>query len=450
MHVHILGIGGTFMAGLARLAMQLGYRVTGSDEKLYPPMSDQLREMGIEVCEGYQPADLQPAPDWVIVGNAMKRGNPALEYVLDQGLPYVSGPAWLADHVLQGRQVIAVSGTHGKTTTTALLTWVLRQAGIDCGYLVGGLLQQGLTYSADLGRAPYFVIEADEYDSAYFDKRPKFMHYRPSILLLNNIEFDHADIYADLAAIKQQFHWLVRTVPSQGMVVHNAEDAEVEAVLQQGLWSRALSWGLSAGDWQVAAQDAQQASFEVRHQGQLWQQVQLPLCGEHNVKNALAVIATAQHIGVSPQKILAGLASFPGVARRLQRYMLPDQRVVYDDFAHHPTAIATTLAGLRAKLGSSRRLVAVIHCASYTMREHCHQADWQEILAPADVVYVVAQKPCQPALHSCARFVCQQLLEVLPDLQADAQADDVLVMMGNRSFAALLTALRAMPIGQQG
>lgn len=371
MHLHILGICGTFMGSLALLARDLGHRVTGSDANVYPPMSTQLEAQGIELLEGYAPEHLDPAPDLVVIGNALSRGNPAVEYVLDQGIPYTSGPEWLARHVLQDRWVLAVAGTHGKTTTASLLAWILEEAGMAPGFLIGGVLQN-FGVSARLGDTPFFVVEADEYDSAFFDKRSKFVHYRPRTAILNNLEFDHADIFPDLAAIERQFHHLLRTVPSSGLVIHPHADEALQRVVQMGCWTPQQTTG-TGGNWQAKLLAADGSHFEVWLDGQLQGVAQWQQTGAHSVANALTALAAARHVGVTPEQGIAALTGFQSPKRRMELLTQVNDIHLYDDFAHHPTAIATTLAGLRAQIGEAR-LVAIIEPRSNTMRLGSHMA----------------------------------------------------------------------------
>ncbi|RGP56310.1 UDP-N-acetylmuramate:L-alanyl-gamma-D-glutamyl-meso-diaminopimelate ligase [Pseudomonas abyssi] len=384
MHLHILGICGTFMGSLALLARELGHEVSGSDANVYPPMSTQLAEQGIVLQEGYDPAHLTPAPDMVIVGNAMARGNPAVEFMLDQGMPYMSGPEWLARHVLQDRWVLAVAGTHGKTSTSSLLAWLLEDAGMSPGFLIGGV-PQNFGISARLGGTPFFVVEADEYDSAFFDKRSKFVHYRPRTAVLNNLEFDHADIFSDLAAIERQFHHLVRTVPASGLIIHPAQDEALQRVIKMGCWTPRQTTG-EGGNWQARLLSDDGSRFEVWLDGELqgvaeWQQT-----GQHNVANALSALAAARHVGVTPAQGIASLGGFRNAKRRMEKLAEVNGITVYDDFAHHPTAIATTLAGLRAQIGDAP-LIAVIEPRSNTMRLGSHMAALPTSVADASQVF---------------------------------------------------------------
>jgi UDP-N-acetylmuramate: L-alanyl-gamma-D-glutamyl-meso-diaminopimelate ligase len=389
--LHILGICGTFMGSLAVLAKQLGYDVSGCDDNVYPPMSTQLESQGITLMQGYDPGHLQPHPDTVIVGNAMSRGNPCVEYVLNNGLNYTSGPQWLCDHVLKDRWVLAVAGTHGKTTTTTMLAWILRCAGLKPGYLIGGV-PNDFSASADIGEKPFFVIEADEYDSAFFDKRSKFVHYRPRTVILNNLEFDHADIFDSIADIQKQFHHLVRTIPSSGKIIFPEDDRYLQEVLQKGCWSEKETLSLkkdSSGKhnsgWFADLKTADGSIFDVyfdnKKQGEVhWQQT-----GRHNVNNALAAIAAARHVGVGPEHAINALSQFGGVKRRMEKIYERNNIAVYDDFAHHPTAIKTTLAGLRNKVGNEK-IIAVIEPRSNTMRMGMHKENLAASAEDADEV----------------------------------------------------------------
>jgi len=375
MHIHILGVCGTFMGSLAQLAKELGHRVTGSDANVYPPMSTQLEQAGIELMQGFEAAHLQPAPDLVVIGNAMSRGNAAVEYVLDQGIVYTSGPQWLRDHVLQGKWVLAVAGTHGKTTTSSMLTWILEYAGMAPGYLIGGVTKN-FPSSARLGDTPFFVVEADEYDSAFFDKRSKFVHYNARTVILNNLEFDHADIFPDLAAIQKQFHHLVRTVPNNGLLISPTNDKALAEVIAQGCWTPQQQFGLTsdenASEWQAKLITNDGSEFSVLHHGEEVATIKWGQTGLHNVNNGLAAIIAARHVGVTPEHSAKALEQFAGVKRRMECLADVHSVKVYDDFAHHPTAIKTTLAGLRAKVGNEK-IIAVIEPRSNTMRMGVHK-----------------------------------------------------------------------------
>lgn len=389
MHIHILGICGTFMGGLAVLAKQAGHRVTGCDANVYPPMSTQLEAQGIELIEGFDPAQLSLEPDLFVIGNVVSRGNPLMEAILDRNLPYVSGPQWLGEHVLRGKWVLAVAGTHGKTTTTSMLAWILQDAGYEPGFLVGGV-PQNFGVSARVTPSDFFVIEADEYDTAFFDKRSKFVHYRPRTAILNNLEFDHADIFPDLAAIETQFHHLVRTVPRQGRLLVNGLEESLARVLERGCWSEVEQFG--AGDWR--ASDAAQAAeanpaldaFDVWHGETVVGRVQWTLQGVHNRMNALAAIAAARHVGVPPAQAIDSLGRFANVKRRMEVRGVAGGVTVYDDFAHHPTAIQTTLDGLRRRVGAAR-ILAVLEPRSNTMKLGVMKAQLPASLELADLVF---------------------------------------------------------------
>ncbi|HEX5458350.1 MAG TPA: UDP-N-acetylmuramate:L-alanyl-gamma-D-glutamyl-meso-diaminopimelate ligase [Steroidobacteraceae bacterium] len=391
MHVHILGVCGTFMGGIAAIARAAGHRVTGSDRNVYPPMSTQLEALGIELVEGYEAAQLDPAPDIVVVGNVMTRGQPVVEALLDRGIPYASGPEWLSREVLRGRWVLAVAGTHGKTTTASLLAWILEHEGLQPGFLIGGVPANFET-SARLGAAPFFVIEADEYDTAFFDKRAKFVHYRPRTLILNNLEYDHADIYPDVASIERQFHHLVRTVPGGGRILWNASDERLKETLAMGCWTPCEGFAGHAvpeAHWAGRATGGVEdfSRFEVLELGRARGTVQWGLIGAHNMENALAAIAAARHAGVTVERAIEALNSFAGVARRMQLRGEVNGVRVYDDFAHHPTAIATTIDGLRRRVGSAR-IVAVLEPRSNTMRMGVHRDSLAGSLSGADEVWL--------------------------------------------------------------
>jgi len=383
MHIHILGICGTFMGSLAQLAKADGHRVTGSDANVYPPMSTQLELAGIGLIEGFDPAQLDPAPDLVVVGNALSRGNPCVEYLLRRGLRYTSGPRWLGDHFLPGKWVLAVAGTHGKPSTASMLAWILEHAGLAPGFLIGGV-PGNFGVSARLGETPFFVVEADEYDTAFFDKRSKFVHYHPRTLVLNNLEYDHADIFPDLAAIQTQFHHLVRTVPDDGLIIVPAREANLHAVLARGCWTPTQTTGLG-GQWQARSMAADGSGFDVSLDGAVVGTVNWNQSGDHNVANALVAIAAARHAGVAPALACAALSGFTGVKRRMECLFDRDGICVYDDFAHHPTAIATTLRGLRKKVGAEK-IIAVIEPRSNTMKMGVHRSELAAATADADQV----------------------------------------------------------------
>ena len=381
------------MGSLAQLAKALGHRVTGSDANVYPPMSTQLEQAGIELMQGFDPSHLQPAPDLVVIGNAMSRGNPAVEYVLNQGIAYTSGPQWLRDHVLQGKWVLAVAGTHGKTTTSSMLAWILEYAGMAPGYLIGGVTKNFPT-SARLGDTPFFVVEADEYDSAFFDKRSKFVHYNARTVILNNLEFDHADIFPDLAAIQKQFHHLVRTVPNNGLLISPNNDKALAEVIAQGCWTPQQQFSVigetetsanNSVEWQARLLAADGSSFAVLHNGEEIAQVNWEQTGIHSVNNGLAAMIAARHVGVTPEHSAKALEQFAGVKRRMECLADLHSVKVYDDFAHHPTAIKTTLAGLRAKVGEEK-IIAIIEPRSNTMRMGVHKNSLNKSVTDADDV----------------------------------------------------------------
>ena len=457
MHIHILGICGTFMGGLAALAKAEGHAVTGCDANVYPPMSTQLAEMGIALTSGFGAEQTALAPDLYVIGNVVKRGTPLMEAIMDQGLPYVSGPEWLAQHVLAGRWVLAVAGTHGKTSTAAMLAWILEEAGLAPGFLIGGI-PENFGVSARLPRAPrakpndqspFFVIEADEYDTAFFDKRSKFVHYRPRTAILNNLEFDHADIFPDLAAIETQFHHLVRTVPSAGRVIVHADHASLDRVLARGCWTPVERFG-ATGDWTLGTVEAE-GRFTVCFQGQAVGQVNWALLGEHNRHNALAAIAAARHVGVPPAVAIDALSRFANVKRRMEVKGIAAGVTVYDDFAHHPTAILTTLNGLRAKVGTAR-VLAVLEPRSNTMKLGTMKAELPASLAAADHVFCYGAHLGWDAAAALAplgdKATCFDDLEALvAAVTALAQPNDHVLVMSNGGFGGvhgkLLSALAA-------
>ena len=388
MHIHILGACGTFMGGVALLAKRAGHRVSGSDQHTYPPMSTQLMAEGIELFEGYSPEHLDPEPDLVIIGNALSRGNPAVEYVLNNGISYTSGPRWLGENYLRGKSVIAVAGTHGKTTAASMVAWMLEAAGEKPGFLIGGV-PENFGYSARDGER-YFVVEADEYDTAFFDKRAKFVHYRPDIAILNNLEFDHADIYPDLKAIQKQFHHLVRTIPGNGIIISNGQDARLESVLEEGCWSRLQRFSMEEGsDWRVDLLKPDGSELAFHFEDKPVGQMSWAHYGRHNAMNACAALAATVAAGVNPQFAIEALASFKGVKRRMELITQTDDIHVYDDFAHHPTAIRLTLEGLRRNVGNARVLVA-LEPRSNTMRAGVHIDELGPALIPADRVWLMA------------------------------------------------------------
>lgn len=441
MHIHILGICGTFMGSLAILARAQGHKVTGSDQNVYPPMSDLLTEQGIELIQGYDPAQLTPRPDMVVIGNAMKRGNPCVEAVLNQGIPYTSGPQWLHDHVLPERWVLAVAGTHGKTTTAGMLAWILEDCGYQPGFLIGGV-PGNFDVSATLGNSPFFVIEADEYDCAFFDKRSKFVHYSPRTLLLNNLEFDHADIFENLAAIEKQFHHLVRVVPGDGKIIAPAQDANLKQVLSMGCWSEEEYTGDNAR-WQAEKVTNDCGEFDVRYDGEISGRVTWGLVGEHNMQNALMAVAAAHHVGVPVAEACRALGKFINARRRLELRGEVNGISVYDDFAHHSTAILATLQALRSKVGGTARILVVLEPRSNTMKMGISKDDIAPALGRADEVFIfqpanipwlvseITERCVQPAYWSGD-------LDALTNMVAEhAQPGDHILVMSNGSFGGI-------------
>ncbi len=466
MHIHILGICGTFMGGLAALAREAGHKVTGCDAGVYPPMSDQLRSLGIELIEGFDADQLALRPDMFVIGNVVSRARladgtpkfPLMEAIMEDGLPYTSGPKWLAEHVLQGRHVMAVAGTHGKTTTTSMLAWILESAGLQPGFLVGGV-PMNFGVSARLGAAkrpkagtaadqrPLFVIEADEYDTAFFDKRSKFVHYRPRTAVLNNLEFDHADIFDDLAAIERQFHHLVRTVPGSGRIVINGLEESLARVLHAGCWSEVRSFGAAVSDFTTRGEPH---DFEVVHNGQPVATVKWALTGVHNQLNALAAIAAAEHVGVAPEVAARALGEFQNVKRRMEIRGNVRDITVYDDFAHHPTAIRTTLDGLRRKVGAQARILAVFEPRSNTMKLGTMKAQLPWSLEDADLAFCHAGGLGWDAREALAPMgaraqVADSIEELVKQVIASARPGDHILCMSNGGFggihAKLLQAL---------
>ncbi|MGR5096420.1 UDP-N-acetylmuramate:L-alanyl-gamma-D-glutamyl-meso-diaminopimelate ligase [Vibrio maritimus] len=440
MHIHILGICGTFMGGAAVLAQQLGHRVTGSDANVYPPMSTLLESEGIEIIEGFDPSQLNPAPDLVVIGNAMSRGNPCVEYVLNHNLRYTSGPQWLQEFLLHDRWVLAVSGTHGKTTTSSMLSWILEDCGYQPGFLVGGVLGN-FGQSARLGESMFFVVEADEYDSAFFDKRSKFVHYHPRTLIMNNLEFDHADIFDDLEAIKRQFHHLVRTVPGNGRIMAPKADKALVDVLGRGCWSEVEHTGLDA-DWHANKLNIDGSHFEVYLHGEKVGEVNWDLVGDHNVDNALMAIAGARHVGVTPDLACEALGKFINTKRRLELKGEVNQVTVYDDFAHHPTAIELTLDGLRNKVGD-KRIFAVLEPRSATMKRGVHKETLAQSLTKADQVFLFQPDSIEWSVQDIAD-ACIQPARVSDDIDslvamiaAQAQAGDQILVMSNGGFGGI-------------
>ncbi len=441
MHIHILGICGTFMGGIAVLAKQLGHKVTGSDLNVYPPMSTQLEEQGIELIQGYDPSQLDPAPDMVVIGNAMSRGNPCVEYVLNRNLPYTSGPEWLRDNVLQQRWVLGVAGTHGKTTTASMVAWILEHAGLEPGFLIGGV-PGNFPFSARLGKAPFFVIEADEYDCAFFDKRSKFVHYRPRTLIMNNLEYDHADIFPDLAAIQRQFHHLVRTVPGNGRILMPAHDPALADVRTMGCWSEVELVEGDGANWQAKLLKEDGSAFEVVLNGEVQGEVHWSGLGRHSVHNGLMAIAAARHAGVRVQDGIAALNEFVMPKRRMELRGEVAGIKVYDDFAHHPTAIATTIAGLRAKVGTAR-ILAVLEPRSNTMKMGVHQGELIKSLVQADKAYMFAPTGLGWDIHQLAQkapiptSVQHDINHLVDMLVAEAKPGDQILVMSNGGFEGI-------------
>ncbi|MGH8709554.1 MAG: UDP-N-acetylmuramate:L-alanyl-gamma-D-glutamyl-meso-diaminopimelate ligase [Burkholderiales bacterium] len=443
-HLHILGICGTFMGGLAAIARQAGLRVTGCDANVYPPMSEQLAALGVELTEGYGAGQLALAPDLWVIGNVVTRGNPLMEAILDAGQRYVSGPQWLAEHVLPGRHVLAVAGTHGKTGTASMLAWIFECAGRRPGFLIGGL-PANFGVSARSGDSELFVIEADEYDTAFFDKRSKFVHYSARTAILNNLEFDHADIFADLAAIERQFHHFVRILPKSGLIVANGQDQAVQRVLAQGCWTPVERFGVEGG-WQAGAPDADNG-FDVRWAGRAIGRVRWSQAGEHSRMNALAAIAAARHAEVAPATAIEALATYDGVRRRLELRGSAGGIAVYDDFAHHPTAIRATLEGLRAKARSAR-ILAVLEPRSNTMKLGVMKDRLAASLAGADRAYVYAADlgwdvaaALQPLGERARSF--EQLDALVAAVAAEARPGDQVLVMSNGGFGGVYGKLLA-------
>ena len=442
MHLHILGVCGTFMGGLAQLARAAGHQVTGCDAGVYPPMSDQLRGAGIELIEGYDPSQLSQKADVYVIGNAISRGNPLLEAILDAGLPYVSGPQWLAEHILQGRWVLGVAGTHGKTTTASLLAWILDDAGLAPGFLIGGVPRNfgvSARLHGDLKDSPFFVIEADEYDTAFCDKRSKFVHYRPRTVILNNLEFDHADIFADLTAIETQFHHLVRTMPGNGLIVSNAAEPALNRVLERGCWTPVAGFGAGSG-FTVDGDDAT-GRMTMSEGDAVIGEVTWALTGEHNRMNALAAMLAARHVGVPLDKGLDALSRFENVKRRMEVRGVERGVTVYDDFAHHPTAIATTVAGLRRKVGEAR-ILAVIEPRSNTMKLGVMKEQLPGSLADCDQVYCYGANLGWDAVEALRPMgvraqVHEDFNAMVKAIVGNAQAGDHILVMSNGGFQGI-------------
>lgn len=449
MHIHILGICGTFMGGIAAIAKAAGHKVTGCDANVYPPMSTQLEAMGIELMQGFGAEQADIGADVFVIGNVVTRGKPLMEEIMNRGLPYISGPQWLAENVLHDKWVLAVAGTHGKTTTTSMLAWILQDAGLEPGFLIGGIPENfgisarlpGTPRQDAASVSPFFVIEADEYDTAFFDKRSKFVHYHPRTAVLNNLEFDHADIFADLAAIETQFHHLVRTVPGNGLIVSNGREASLQRVLARGCWTPVEPFGSDAG-WQAGAADAD-GSFDVLLHGERLGRVQWDVPGEHNRLNAVAAIAAARHVGVTPEVAIDALSRFKSVKRRMEVKGSVRGVTVYDDFAHHPTAITTTIAGLRHKVGRNTRILAVLEPRSNTMKLGTMKAALPGSLAEADEVFCYGAADLGWSVAEAlaplgAKARCFDDIDVLvAAIVAEARDGDQLLVMSNGGFGGI-------------
>lgn len=444
-HLHILGICGTFMGGLALLARDLGFQVTGSDQNVYPPMSHQLEQQGIQLMNGYKAKNLECKPDLVIIGNAISRGNEELEVVLNLGLPYTSGPQWLAENVLQNKWVLAVAGTHGKTTTSSMLAWILECQGLMPGFLIGGV-PLNFGFSAHLGESDFFVIEADEYDSAFFDKRSKFVHYRPRTAILNNLEFDHADIFDDLDAIKKQFHHLVRIIPSEGLIIAPAADHNISDVLEMGCWTPVSKTAINtSAQWQAQLIEADGSHFKVicldKEQGIVdWQ-----LTGEHNVYNALSAIAAAKNVGILPLDAIKALKKFKSVKRRMEVIASKNGVTIYDDFAHHPTAIQTTLDGLRKQVGAEK-IIAIVEPCSNTMRLGIHSQSLAMSLNQADFALIYQPENLNWNLAKLKEYaknieICTTPDDLIKQLKLQAKSKCHLVLMSNGNFGGIHQSL---------
>ena len=439
MHIHILGICGTFMGGIAAIAKQLGHKVTGSDLNVYPPMSTQLEDLGIELTQGWDTKQFEPVPDVVIIGNALSRGNPAVEYVLDRKLAYTSGPEWLKNNVLKDRWVLAIAGTHGKTTTSSMLAWILEDAGFDPGYLIGGV-PGNFDVSARAGSAPFFVIEADEYDTAFFDKRSKFVHYLPNTLLLNNMEFDHADIFRDLDAIKTQFHHLVRTVPGNGLILINGKDDNLADTLERGCWTPTQTI-TGNGNWQYQPINNELAKFDgskfdVLLDGETKGTVDWQVTGEHNVSNGLMALAAARHAGIELQTSIPSLSKFIPPKRRKELVCKTGGVTLYDDFAHHPTAIATTLEGLRNKVGTNR-IITILEPRSNTMKMGIHKDRLNDSWQLSEQVFLYLPEPSWEIESEPKLTISQDIENIVQQVIDICRPSDHIVLMSNGGFAGI-------------
>lgn len=440
MHIHILGICGTFMGGLALLARELGHTVSGSDANVYPPMSTQLQEQGITLMQGYEPEHLKPEPDIIVIGNALSRGNPAVEAVLEQGLRYISGAQWLLDYVLQDRWVLAVAGTHGKTSTASLLAWLLEDNKLAPGFLIGGI-PGNFGLSARLGESPFFVVEADEYDTAFFDKRSKFVHYHPRTLILNNLEYDHADIFPDIEAIQTQFHHLLRTVPANGLVISHADDIYLDQTIKKGCWTPIEYFsGKQTKYWQAKPITKDGLEFEVFFNSEKVASASWSMLGEHNMQNALAAIAAARHVGVPAELSVESLKGFKGIKRRMEVRGVINNITVYDDFAHHPTAIQRTLDGLRKNVGK-KRIIAILEPRSNTMKMGVHKDTLAESLILADKVYLYQGEnlgwDIAEQLKNAQVQVFLSTQAIIDKVLTEVKASDHIVIMSNGGFEGI-------------
>jgi len=437
MHIHVLGICGTFMGGLALLARELGHTVSGSDANVYPPMSTQLEEQGITLMQGYEAGHLKPVPDIVVIGNALSRGNPAVEAVLEQGLRYTSGAQWLLDYVLHDRWVLAVAGTHGKTSTASLLAWLLEDNKMSPGFLIGGI-PDNFGISARLGETPFFVVEADEYDTAFFDKRSKFVHYHPRTLILNNLEYDHADIFPNIEAIQTQFHHLIRTVPANGLIISHADDKYLDETLEQGCWTPLEYFsGTQTKGWQAKPLSDDGSEFDVMFDNSKVATAKWSMLGQHNMQNALAAIAAARHVGVPAALSVESLSGFKGIKRRMEVRGVVKGVTVYDDFAHHPTAIQLTLDGLRKKVGD-KKIIAILEPRSNTMKMGVHKATLANSLQLADEVYIFQADSLEwdlaKELNSDSIQVFSSTQAIIDKVLSEVKTDDHILIMSNGGF----------------
>lgn len=444
MHIHILGICGTFMGGIAAIAKELGHKVTGSDQNVYPPMSTQLENLGIELTQGWDESQFDNEPDMVIIGNALSRGNLAVEYVLSRKLPYTSGPEWLKNHLLKDRWVLAVSGTHGKTTTSSMLAWLIEDSGFNPGYLIGGV-PGNFDVSARAGSSPFFVIEADEYDTAFFDKRSKFVHYLPNTLIMNNLEFDHADIFADLDAIKTQFHHLVRTVPQNGLILSNGSEPELDNTLDKGCWTP-VQRVTGEGEWQYTPINNSDgrfdgSAFEVKLNGEVLGQVNWPLTGEHNVQNGLMAIAAARHAGIDVKQAIDSLCKFQSPKRRMELVYQKHGITVYDDFAHHPTAITTTLSGLRNKIGN-QRIITILEPRSNTMKMGIHKDKLNQSWQGSDLVLLYQAGQNWQVKSDDKVTTYDNIDNIVSDVVDLCTDNDHIVLMSNGGFGGIKQKLQ--------